>query len=608
MSSAFLDKKSPLCRSRSRNDEKRIEDLRIASIETKIKWHIGFLLANTLDFIIFNSQILSFFLFCHAFPQDITSKISSILSIYFGVIIMFLLIDMKFPGKLVFDYSWKNLMANNTTNGKVSAEVKKPSIPSPNFDDNSWLDAHQFGTPNENLRVKSNTSIRGNSPNSNTSLDISADWRSPARTTESIHTRKQLDVLLRSHRNDAQIDLNSTNNSTYFSNIWHNSFDGGKSPNQLNNSYQLSEELKEDQANSPYKIKIGKNGLTEVTMRRRRTENDVIEDDENDDELTKLHKIMNAAKNSPSAADAKNSSILKRSNSTERGRSGSLRRRSHSSPDRSMDYYGGDSERYRTGELLTEEQQRRAEFRVRAWLRNTIILPLAEQIEEINKVLEKEHPTVRIGQSSIDALKLAIIEKDILKSTNLPFVLPFLSTCTANQQAYLVSRIRELASNEFMDVYKWNGGGMEPAEDKLNTSRLVRREWNDSLPTDSILIFDLFCIYMDAQLNSNCLVGDHRLDQPFTSRFVVKSPKKPVAAQRAPYMFYLHMSSQSPPNFELIHNDSTGTSIKCQISRQSSNLFRAIAQFVHYAKEEHNGYIDRTNIGPSGINILCVLY
>ena len=61
-----------------------------------------------------------------------------------------------------------------------------------------------------------------------------------------------------------------------------------------------------------------------------------------------------------------------------------------------------------------------------------------------------------------------------------------------------------------MDVYKWNSGGSEPTDDAGQLTRLIHREWNDSLPTDAVLVFDMFLAYMDAQLNSNCLVGDNR--------------------------------------------------------------------------------------------------
>lgn len=44
-------------------------------------------------------------------------------------------------------------------------------------------------------------------------------------------------------------------------------------------------------------MKIGKNGRTEVKMLKRGKEGDTEEEDE--DELSRLHKIMNAAKNTP---------------------------------------------------------------------------------------------------------------------------------------------------------------------------------------------------------------------------------------------------------------------------------------------------------------------
>ncbi|CAO4370565.1 unnamed protein product [Caenorhabditis nigoni] len=608
--SAFEDKMSPVCTSRYINNNQRIEFLRVNTLETRIKWHIVLLTIFSIDHFVLNSSITSFILLFGFFPEAVYSTVSSLVIVYSLIMIGSCTFEIKFPNAV------KNLFQSKSPVKKVPTQCTPSANDSQhlgntsvNSNDLSWVDAHRFGTPLfKSSQLKQSPSPGKTSFHMNTSVsdasgifeDSKGGWKSPAaysKPTDTIHTRKQLDVLLKSNKNDAPIDLNA---SQAFSSIW-SVFDLGRNgQNNANNTWQLSEEIAEDQstANTSYRMKIGKNGRTEVKMVRRGKDGEIEEDDE--DELNRLHKIMNAAKNTP---DNK-TGILKRSNSMDRSGIRS-RRRSHGSPERTS---GSENEmRYRTGELLTEEQQKRAEFLTRAWIRNTVILPLSQHIDKVNKLLDKEHanPPLRIGSSSVDALKLAAMERDALKSSDLPFLLPFLSVHP--NQKYLVSRIKELSASQFMDVYKWDSGGTEPSDDAGQKTRLVRREWNDSLPTDAVLVFDLFLAYMDAQLNSNCLVGDNRLDQPFTSRFCVKSPRKPNSAQKSPFSFYIYMVTQSPPHFEFVHIDENGYAVKCNVLRQTSNLFRAIAQFVHFVKYENHGYIDRTSIGPSGINMVVVL-
>uniref|UniRef100_A0A8R1HZK8 Transmembrane protein 209 n=1 Tax=Caenorhabditis japonica TaxID=281687 RepID=A0A8R1HZK8_CAEJA len=518
--SAFEDKMSPVCRTRQVNDNTRLEKLRVSTLESRIKIHAVLLAVFVFDNLILGSGLTSFIVLFGLFSPAAYSFISALICLYSIIIILSCMFEINFPN--FFNKVFQHRNSSRPTPTPPAAR-STPSPAAKTLDTSahelSWVDSHKFGTPS--FKQLQNTSanhknspifpqILLNTSASDTSglgiLDesTSAGWKSPAsygKPMESIHTRKQLDVLLRSNRNDDPIDMNAS--QSYLSSIW-SVFDLNRSGGKLlNNSYQLSEELSEEtNANTSYRMKIGKNGRTEVKMVRKGKDGETEEEEE--DELVRLHKIMNAAKNSKEGKGG----ILKRSNSIDRSGIRS-RRRSHSSPERTT---GSEAEvRYRTGELLSEEQQKRAELLTRVWIRNTIIEPLVKHIDEVNKILEKEHanPILRIGSSSIDALKLAAMERDSLKSSNLPFLLPFLNV--HSNQSYLVSRLRELNSHQFMDGYKWNSGGSEPTDDVGHTTRLIRRPWNDSLPTDAVLVFDLFLAYMDAQLNSNCLVGDNRL-------------------------------------------------------------------------------------------------
>ncbi|EYC27841.1 hypothetical protein Y032_0008g211 [Ancylostoma ceylanicum] len=174
-------------------------------------------------------------------------------------------------------------------------------------------------------------------------------------------------------------------------------------------------------------------------------------------------------------------------------------------------------------------------------------------------------------------------------------------------KSYLVGRISELAADKFMMDYNWNSGGREPIQEKVSIGRVVRRPWNDQFPTDAMLVFSLFSAYMDSQLTSNPLVGSCRLAQPFTALYTLKTPQRPNAVHLAAESFYLHMSNLSPPHFDFVFNDADGSPSRAAIPRGARNLFSAILSFIHHAKVNNGGRLDRMSIGPTGLNIACVL-
>ncbi|VDP55619.1 unnamed protein product [Heligmosomoides polygyrus] len=262
---------------------------------------------------------------------------------------------------------------------------------------------------------------------------------------------------------------------------------------------------------------------------------------------------------------------------------------------------------------LRESDLIHGEQRLRAWLVNTILEPLHVRIKETNLKLDKEHasPPIRIGVSSAEALQAAMVSRPELIDTMLPYILPFLRVHT--NQSYLVSRISELAADKFMMDYSWNSGGREPVQEKVWAADLVsfgraaRRPWGDHLPTDALLVFSLFSAYMDSQLTSNPLVGSCRLAQPFSAVYTLKTPQRPSPVHLAAESFYLHMSSASPPHFDFVFNDADGSPSRAAIPRGPRNLFSAILSFINHIKVANGGRLDRMSIGPTGLNIACIL-
>ncbi|KAJ1374149.1 hypothetical protein KIN20_036771 [Parelaphostrongylus tenuis] len=268
----------------------------------------------------------------------------------------------------------------------------------------------------------------------------------------------------------------------------------------------------------------------------------------------------------------------------------------------------GDGQDEMTSSCLREIDFVRGEQRLRAWIVNTILEPLDRRIKKTNSKLEKEHssPPLRIGTSSVETLQTALVSRPELLDTMLPYIIPFLSV--HSNQSYLVGRISELASDMFMMEYVWNGGGKEPVQEKVATScRAARRPWGEHLPTDAMLVFSLFSAYMDTQLTSNPLVGTYRLAQPFSALYTLKAPQRPTAVHLAAESFYLHMSTISPPHVDFVFNDADGSPSRPAIPRGARNLFSAILSFISHAKANNGGRLDRMSIGPTGLNIACIL-
>lgn len=114
---------------------------------------------------------------------------------------------------------------------------------------------------------------------------------------------------------------------------------------------------------------------------------------------------------------------------------------------------------------LDETKLEAYELKLRVWMCNTIVRPLLEKIEELNRMLAEKFTNlhVRIGQSALDAIQAHKLE---LCNTWLPFLLPYIRV--HSNQGYLVNRIRSLAQNIALEDFKWNGGEDTLVRDENN--------------------------------------------------------------------------------------------------------------------------------------------
>ncbi|KAK5984485.1 Transmembrane protein [Trichostrongylus colubriformis] len=580
--------------------------------ETLLPWGVVAVVL-TIEIFTFGSSVGQF-LVGEWLPSAIVVIVEYILLIYAVIVALWISYDLLSvsSGKGLMHASFGMILPSPVSHSKAS----KPHnlLDTSNRADSSWVDEHHFGKIAEESPSQSHLAYASPNRSFNTFNDSSQQMdvstgsfmdslggfsgnvvrsrHSPySKTIHSIHTREQLDYLL-SKDNSIYTDASTSRNSSF---QYFNVLDIGAPEDRR--GYQVSEQLEPSDSKENIVVKMGPG--SRIILSPASSEGD------GQDEMTRLRHALQHARHSPRKAG----SILRRSESTERRRRSSM---SVSSPERPVLASGSGSmsvnaEIDAKRSSLREVDLARGEQRLRAWLVNTILEPLHQRIKETNLKLEKEHasPPIKIGVSSVEALQAAMVNRPELLDTMLPYILPFLQV--HSNQSYLVSRISELAADKFMMEYCWNSGGREPVQEKLSSGRVARRPWGEHLPTDAELVFLLFSAYMDSQLTSNPLVGSCRLAQPFSALYTLKAPQRPNAVHLAAESFYIHMSSASPPNFDFVFNDADGSPSRAVIPRGTKNFFYAVLSFINHAKVNNNGRLDRLSIGPTGLNIACVL-
>lgn len=504
---------------------------------------------------------------------------------------------------VLYQATFGMILPSPQRNADVPTKVSRLAETSPRAD-TSWVDGHHFGiiaeessqyfrssyaSPNRsamNDSVHQMNMSTGGIDDAALPANVVKPRNSPySKTMDSIHTREQLDYIL-SKDSSLHMDTASPRDMSF---AYFNVLDIGAPVERK--GYQLSEQLKTSDSKENIVVKMGP--ASRIMLSPASTEGD------GQDEMTRLRHALQHAKHSPRK---------KRSDSIERRR----RSRSTSTSERpvispvagtvsSSSTIDVESYSLRGVDLVRGEQ------RLRAWLVNTILEPLAIRIKQTNSKLDKEHanPPIKIGASSVEVLQTAMVSRPELLDTMLPYILPFLHVHV--NQSYLVNRISELSADKFMMEYNWSSGGSQPVQEKVLSGRIARRPWDEHLPTDAVLVFSLFSAYMDSQLTSNPLVGSCRLAQPFSALYTLKAPERPNPVHLAPNSFYIHMSRTSPPHFDFVVNDEDGSPSRLPIPRGPKNLFSAILLLIDQAKVSNGGKLDRMSIGPTGLNIACVL-
>ncbi|XP_059614998.1 transmembrane protein 209 [Phlebotomus argentipes] len=228
---------------------------------------------------------------------------------------------------------------------------------------------------------------------------------------------------------------------------------------------------------------------------------------------------------------------------------------------------------------------------LKRWISCTILEPLVSQMDFIDKAFrEMGFTDVQLGGVGLERLrKTAENQLVLMRVPSLPLVTPFLEV--SPNQEYLVHRIRDLSRGTCIADYRWNAGAV------LNTHK-----WDEHLPTDSAIIFHLFCTYLDSQLMPLPQPGG----RPFSDRYVIvgdkKSQKETLAEVRNKSKCAILCTNPIKPFFNFISDDKIHESV-----HDRNNLFHVLTRFIIHMKTHHEGLLEGVNLGKSGINILCVV-
>ncbi|KAG4066219.1 hypothetical protein HA402_000443 [Bradysia odoriphaga] len=230
-------------------------------------------------------------------------------------------------------------------------------------------------------------------------------------------------------------------------------------------------------------------------------------------------------------------------------------------------------------------------YNLRMWIACTVLHRLEAEIVKTNKAFEcRGFVDLKIGSVGLDRLKKTAENHQLVcMAPVLPMIVPFLEMST--NQEYLVRRINDLAKGCVLSEYRWNSGG--------NYNSL---NWDEHLPTDSAVIFHMFCTYLDSQLPP--------LPQPggraFFNRYVVagdkKSPKEIIAEVKNKTKCAILCTNVMKPKLNFISDGKIHNSV-----HDRNNVFYVIIEFLMYMKSNNAGLLEGVNLGRSGINILRVI-
>lgn len=228
---------------------------------------------------------------------------------------------------------------------------------------------------------------------------------------------------------------------------------------------------------------------------------------------------------------------------------------------------------------------------LRIWITQTILRPLVSEIENVNSALPKHGVSdCKIGESPLERVrKVSSLPQVMQHLPTLPALLPFIEV--AQDQEYLVNRLKELASTGALSRYRWNSGGSFRGQ-----------AWSEKLPTDSELLVHWLAAYMDTRLvaTTRARLAEQGDTRPFTHSHFFRFGEKVEGQEKD--LLALVQTQARPPHYVVQVGDK-----QLDVGGGRNNLLHTLLLFLHQVKHERAGMLGRVNLGLSGLNILWVL-
>uniref|UniRef100_A0A0N5B9E3 Rho-GAP domain-containing protein n=1 Tax=Strongyloides papillosus TaxID=174720 RepID=A0A0N5B9E3_STREA len=253
------------------------------------------------------------------------------------------------------------------------------------------------------------------------------------------------------------------------------------------------------------------------------------------------------------------------------------------------------------------------EGKLRVWIKQTILKPLLEKIDQANKELAKDYPGLhlKIGESSLETFNcLAATKPEIFKNSTLTYILPFLKVC--QDQEYLMQRIKELTADHSLKSYLWKAIEKTSPGEVLrllvnNKSTASQEDTKNKENTfsppkttnDTEILLHMFLTYMDHVLTSNPFAAYKDVEMPFTAIYFLRTPDEPSIIHRAHSSFYLHLDKKNPIHMRLVIN---GGEEIMDLGVDQNNFFRTIVLFVQHCYLYNNKMVDRISLNDKSLN------
>ncbi|KAJ1659973.1 hypothetical protein IWQ61_001037 [Dispira simplex] len=164
---------------------------------------------------------------------------------------------------------------------------------------------------------------------------------------------------------------------------------------------------------------------------------------------------------------------------------------------------------------------------------------------------------------------------------------PYLAIPGGVPRAYVIHRIRTLAHGAVLAEYQWDQGGPNPSNNK---------PWDNNLPTDSQLVFHIFCAYMD--LITPGVALEVNQGRPFSFRFVVPTEGQPDSGMP----FQIKQVEKKPPYFVILYNK-----VCYEMVNKRDNLFHTLLAFLLLARQVNSGYLGLLNVNGNGFGMDILL-